>query len=302
MNLPDGPRAAARAGQDISPGRKVCIVTETRRLVPPCGALGRLQAIRCFLFDMDGTINLGQELIPGMEGFFDKLTAAGRRFYLVTNNSSQDHAHYVRKMNRMGVPVREQDVLISTDAMVHYLNGIRPGARLFVLGTPALKGLLRQAGFRLTTTLEEGADVVVVGFDQTLTYETLTIACRLIDRGVPYVATHPDVRCPIEGGEFIPDTGAFLACIRTATGKEPQVITGKPYGYMVETVQERTGFAKNEIAMVGDRLTTDIAFGTDNGILSVLVLTGEATLADVGQSRVKPDIILPHANDLLNYL
>jgi HAD superfamily hydrolase (TIGR01450 family) len=276
--------------------------TEGIRLHPPCGALERLRQIRCFLFDMDGTINLGQELIPGMEGFFGKLLAAGRRFYLVTNNSSQDHAHYVRKMNRMGVPVQERDILISTDAMIQYLDDIHPGARLFVLGTPALKGLLRQAGFHLTTTLEEGADYVLVGFDQTLTYETLTIACRLIDRGVPYVATHPDVRCPIEGGEFIPDTGSFLACIRTATGKEPDVITGKPYGYMVDTVQKRTGFRKDEIAMVGDRLTTDIAFGTDNGILSVLVLTGEATLADVEQGPVKPDVILPHAKELLNYL
>ena len=138
--------------------------------------------------------------------------------------------------------------------------------------------------------LEDETDLVVVGFDQTLTYETLTIACRLIDRGVPYIATHPDVRCPIEGGEYIPDTGAFLACIKTATG------------YMVDTVMERTGLKKEEIAMVGDRLMTDIRFGTDNGILSILVLTGEATLEDVEQGPVKPDIILPHAKEILKYL
>ena len=143
---------------------------------------------------------------------------------------------------------------------------------------------------------------MVVGFDQTLTYANLTIACRLIDRGVPYVATHPDVRCPIEGGEYIPDTGAFLAAIETATGKKPQFITGKPYQYMVDTVMERTGFQKNEIAMVGDRLSTDIAFGTRNGILAILVLTGEATLADVERGPVKPDIILPHAKEILKYL
>jgi ribonucleotide monophosphatase NagD (HAD superfamily) len=143
---------------------------------------------------------------------------------------------------------------------------------------------------------------VIVGFDQTLTYENLTIACRLIDRGVPYIATHPDVRCPIEGGEYIPDTGAFLACIKTATGKEPECITGKPYGYMVDTVLERTGLQKEEIAMVGDRLMTDIRFGKDNGILSVLVLTGEATLEDVEKGTVKPDIILPHAKEILKYL
>ena len=251
---------------------------------------------------MDGTINLGMELIPGMEGFFDKLKAAGRSYYLVTNNSSKDHEHYVQKMNGLGVPVTRDNIMISSDALVNRLQQLRPGARLFVLGTPELKRVIRQGGFTLTTGLEEGTDFVIAGFDQTLTYDKLALACRLIDRGVPYIATHPDVRCPIEGGEYIPDTGAFLACIKTATGKEPAFIAGKPYGYMVDTVTERTGLGKDEIAMVGDRLMTDIRFGTDNGILSILVLTGEATLKDVEQSDVKPDIILPHAKEILNYL
>ena len=230
----------------------------------------RLAQIKCFLFDMDGTINLGNELIPGMEGFFDKLKAAGREYYLLTNNSSRSHEHYVQKMNGLGVPVTRKNILISSDA--------------------------------LTNTLEEGADYVVVGFDQTLTYERLAIACRLIDKGVPYVATHPDVRCPIEGGEFIPDTGAMLELIKTATGKEPQLIFGKPYQYMVDVVLDKTGYKKEEIAMVGDRLATDIAFGLNNDILSVMVLTGEATMEDVEQGDIKPDIILPHAKEILNYI
>ena len=169
--------------------------------------LQRLKQIKCFLFDMDGTINLGMELIPGMEGFFEKLKEAGRSYYLVTNNSSKDHAHYVKKMNSMGVPVTKNNIMISSDALVNQLKHTKPGARLFVLGTPELKAAIKEGGFILTSALEEETDYVVVGFDQTLTYETLTIACRLIDRGIPYVATHPDVRCPIEGGEYIPDTG-----------------------------------------------------------------------------------------------
>ena len=266
------------------------------------GNLQRLKQIKCFLFDMDGTINLGMELIPGMEGFFERLKKARRSYYLVTNNSSKDHAHYVKKMNAMGVPVTKNDILISSDALVNHLTHSKPSARLFVLGTPELKAAIRDGGFTLTSRLEDETDYVVVGFDQTLTYETLTIACRLIDRGVPYIATHPDVRCPIEGGEYSPDTGAFLACIKTATGKEPEYITGKPYGYMVDTVMERTGLKKEEIAMVGDRLMTDSRYGTYNGILSVLVLTGEATLDDVENGDVKPDIILPHAKEILKYL
>ena len=244
------------------------------------GNLQRLKQIKCFLFDMDGTINLGMELIPGMEGFFDRLKEAGRSYYLVTNNSSKDHGHYVKKMNSLGVPVTKNNILISSDALVSHLKHSKPGARLFVLGTPELKATIKEGGFTLSSRLEDETDLVVVGFDQTLTYETLTIACRLIDRGVPYIATHPDVR----------------------TGKDPEYITGKPYGYMVDTVMERTGLKKEEIAMVGDRLMTDIRFGTDNGILSILVLTGEATLEDVERGPVKPDIILPHAKEILKYL
>ena len=262
----------------------------------------RISKIKCFLFDMDGTINLGNELIPGMEGFFDKLKAAGRDYYLLTNNSSRSHLHYVEKMNRLGVPVTEENVLISSDAMTNWLSKTKPGARLFVLGTAQLQETIAKAGFTLTSTLEEGADYVVVGFDQTLTYERLTIACRLIDKGVPYVATHPDVRCPIEGGEFIPDTGAMLELIKTATGKEPLLITGKPFKYMVDVALDRTGYKKEEIAMVGDRLATDIAFGLNNDILSIMVLTGEATMEDVEKGTIKPDIILPHAAEILKHL
>lgn len=262
----------------------------------------RLAKIKCFLFDMDGTINLGNELIPGMEGFFDKLKAAGKEYYLLTNNSSRSHEHYVQKMNGLGVPVTRENILISSDALTNWMQKNKPGAKLFVLGTPQLLATIEEAGFTLTNTLEEGADYVVVGFDQTLTYDRLTTACRLIDKGVPYVATHPDVRCPIEGGEFIPDTGAMLELIKPATGKKPQLIFGKPYKYMVDVVLDKTGYNKEEIAMVGDRLATDIAFGLNNDILSVMVLTGEATMEDVENGSIKPDIILPHAKEILQYL
>lgn len=260
--------------------------------------LEQLKKIKCFLFDMDGTINLGNTLIPGMDVFFQKLRQAGRDFYLVTNNSSKGHEHYVEKMGRMGIEVARENVLISSDAFVYYMQQLKPGARLFVLGTEELKKTVREAGFKVTSTLEEGADFVVVGFDMSLNYENLTIACRLVDRGVPYVATHPDVRCPIEGGEFIPDCGAMLELIKTATGKSVQEITGKPYHYMVDLITAKTGYKREEIAMVGDRLATDIAFGLNNNILSVMVLTGEATLEDVKNGNIKPNIILEHASEI----
>ena len=262
----------------------------------------RIKNIKCFLFDMDGTINLGDEIIPSMVGFFDKLTDAGRKYYLLTNNSSRSHEHYVEKMNRLGVPVTRNEVLISTDAFTNWMQKKKPHAKLFVLGTPQLLKIIAEAGFTLTNTLEEETDYVVVGFDQTLTYERLTIACRLIDKGVPYVATHPDVRCPIEGGEFIPDTGAMLELIKTATGKSPEVICGKPFVHMMDVALDKTGFKKEELAMVGDRLATDIAFGLNNDFLSIMVLTGEATLEDVEKGSIKPDVILNNASEILKYL
>lgn len=262
----------------------------------------RLKNIKCFLFDMDGTINLGNELIPGMEGFFDKLKASGREYYLLTNNSSRSHDHYVQKMNGLGVPVKRKEVLISSDALTNWMQKNKPQAKLFVLGTPQLLASITEAGFTLAESIDDAVDYVVVGFDQTLTYDRLSTACRLIDKGVPYVATHPDVRCPIEGGEFIPDTGAMIELIKIATGKSPSMIFGKPYQYMVDVVLDKTGFKKDEIAMVGDRLSTDIAFGLNNGILSVMVLTGEATMDDVENGAIKPDIVLHHAKEILNYL
>ncbi len=262
----------------------------------------RLKKIKCFLFDMDGTINLGDSLIPGMEGFFTKLTAAGKRYFLLTNNSSKNHEEYVKKMTRLSVPVTEDDIIISTDAFLAYMVKHHKGARIFLLAMPQMEEAVQRAGFTLTKSLDEKTDFVVLGFDQTLTYAKMMTACRLIDRGVPYLTTHPDLRCPIEGGEFVPDTGAMIAMIKAATGKSPEIIFGKPYKYIVDLVLEKTGFKKEEIAMVGDRLGTDMDFGLRNGILSVLVLTGEATMEDVRKGPVKPDVILPHAAEILKYI
>ena len=262
----------------------------------------RLKDIKCFLFDMDGTINLGNTLIAGMDEFFGQLKAKGKTFYLVTNNSSKDHTHYVKKMANMGIEVEQKDVLISSDALTYYLGKVKPQAKLFVLGTPELKGTITKAGFELVDPSVTEPEFVILGFDMTLAYDNLSTACRLIDTGIPYIATHPDVRCPIENGEFIPDCGAMIELIKTATGISPLDVLGKPYHYMIDLLMERTGFKKNEIAMVGDRLSTDIAFGLNNNILSVLVLTGEATLEDVERGHIKPDIILDHAANLINYI
>jgi len=262
----------------------------------------RLKDIKCFLFDMDGTIYLGNALLPGVADFFKKLRAAGKDYYFVTNNSSKGHIHYAKKLIRMGINAEPRDVIISSDALNYYLKKIRPQAKLYILGTEELKETIRNAGFTIVEDEQTTPDFVIVGFDMSLEYKTLAHSCRLIDKGVPFIATHGDVRCPIEDGEFIPDCGAMLALIKSATGKEPINIMGKPNHYIIDLVREKANYEKEEIAMVGDRLSTDIAFGLNNNILSVLVLTGEATIDDVERTNIRPDIILNSVVEILNYI
>ena len=262
----------------------------------------RLKDIKCFLFDMDGTIYLGNALLPGVADFFKKLRDAGKDYYFVTNNSSKGHIHYAKKLIRMGISAEPRDVVISSDALNYYLQKIRPQAKLYILGTEELKETIRNAGFTIVEDEQTTPDFVIVGFDMSLEYKTLAHSCRLIDKGVPFIATHGDVRCPIEDGEFIPDCGAMLALIKSATGKEPINIMGKPNHYIIDLVREKANYEKDEIAMVGDRLSTDIAFGLNNNILSVLVLTGEATIDDVERTNIRPDIILNSVVEILNYI
>ncbi len=262
----------------------------------------RLKDIKCFLFDMDGTIYLGNALLPGVADFFKKLKTAGKDYYFVTNNSSKGHIHYAKKLIRMGINAEPRDVVISSDALNYYLKKIRPQAKLYILGTEELKETIRNAGFTIIEDEQTTPDFVIVGFDMSLEYKTLAHSCRLIDKGVPFIATHGDVRCPIEDGEFIPDCGAMLALIKSATGKEPVNIMGKPNHYIIDLVREKANYEKDEIAMVGDRLYTDIAFGLNNNILSVLVLTGEATLDDVERTNIRPDIILNNVVEILDYI
>ena len=264
--------------------------------------MNRLKDIKCFLFDMDGTIYLGNELLPGVADFFRTLRERGKKFYFVTNNSSKGHGHYVEKLRKLGIDAQTEDIIISSDALTYYLDREQPKSKLFVLGTPELQETISKAGYAIIEDETTRPDLVVVGFDMTLTYQKLARACRWIDQGVPYLATHGDVRCPIEGGEYLPDSGAILALIKTATGKEPLIIVGKPNHYIVDLLRDRGRYARSELAMVGDRLTTDIAFGLNNHILSVLVLTGEGTVAEADRLGIHPDVILPRAVDILKYI
>jgi len=260
----------------------------------------KLAGIRCFLLDMDGTFYLGERLIEGSLDFLDALERTGRTARFLTNNSSKSASVYAEKLKRMGVPERYRDVISSGHAAVHYCLRTYPGQKAFVLGTEALRQELGGMGLEMAETAEE-ADYGLLAFDTGLRYDRLCAFCDLVRAGKPYIATHPDLNCPTETG-FIPDVGSFMALIETSTGRKPEIIIGKPYAGIVDEALERTGLRREEMAMVGDRLYTDVATGVNHGMTGILVLSGEATLADLAASEVKPDLVFGRLSDMIPYL
>ena len=257
-----------------------------------------LKRTRLFVLDMDGTFYLGERILPGAAEFLQAVKAAGKEYLFFTNNSSRSADVYARKLARMGVDMRYRDVISSAHAAAHYLLRTFPGQAGYLMGNPMLREELEGMGLRFT---EENPSYVLAAFDTTLDYARLCRVCDLVRAGLPYIATHPDFNCPTETG-FIPDLGAMMALIEASTGRKADLILGKPFGGIVEEALMRTGFGLHELAMVGDRLYTDVATGVNHGMTGILVLSGEATMADVAASEVKPDLIFGRLADMIPYL
>lgn len=262
-----------------------------------------LGKIRCFALDMDGTIYLGEKWIDGAKEFLKKIEESGRNYVFLTNNSSKNAAVYVEKLHRMGLDVEEDKIITSGQATIYYLQQHFSGKKVFLLGNPLLQEEFVQAGISLE---DENPDVVVTAFDTSLDYQKMCRVCDHVRAGLPYIATHPDYNCPTETG-FIPDAGAIHAFVHASAFRYPDRIIGKPNGDIIEYLTKRVskkqpGIARDQIAMVGDRLYTDIAAGRNNGLQSVLVLSGEATLSDVSQSDVVPHLIFESVKDMISFL
>ncbi len=253
----------------------------------------KLREIRCFILDMDGTFYLGNRLLPGALAFMDYLQASGRDALFLTNNSSRSAGYYAEKLTRLGWPAKPEDILTSGEATALYLRNIRPQARIYLVGTPDLEQEFAASGFVITA---DRPDFVVVGFDTTLEYGKLATACSLIRADVPYIATHPDINCPTEDG-YIPDCGAIMALIKASTGRSPKVI-GKPNPEIIEAIFARKCYRPQQMAMVGDRLYTDIATAANAGIKGVLVLSGETRPEDLAAAKVRPDFVFDHLGGL----
>lgn len=270
--------------------------------------LKALKNVKYFLLDMDGTIYLDTTLFDGTLDFLDVLKKQGKRAIYITNNSSKDTVEYVKKLHRIGIEATHDDFCTSAQALVYNLNKAKPGARIYLLGTPPLADYLRRSGFELIDDYyeepEKRPDYVVLGFDMTLTYEKLRIACDYLTDGVAYWATHPDMVCPMRPGHSVPDAGAMMLLIEGATGRRPDFVAGKPNPCMIQMVIDKYGLLPCEVAVVGDRLNTDILSAINAGVISVCVLTGETTLADIdaAPAKRKPDYVFDSIKDIYEIL
>ena len=258
----------------------------------------QLSKVRCFLLDMDGTFYLGNQLIDGSLDFLDALGRTGRQCLFLTNNSSKSADFYKKKLEKMGVPEQYRNVLTSGQAAARYVTARYPGKKAFLLANAIETAEMEALGVQVD---QDHPDYVLIAFDTELDYAKMTKLCDHVRAGLPYIATHPDFNCPTETG-FIPDIGATIAYVKASTGREPDLVIGKPNSGIVEETLRVTGLKKEEMAMVGDRLYTDIATGVNFGMLSVLVMSGETTKEMAEASPVKPSLTFGRLADMIPYL
>jgi HAD superfamily hydrolase (TIGR01450 family) len=262
---------------------------------PALALLERLRQIAHVALDMDGTIYKGGTLFPCTLPFLEQLRALGIGWTFLTNNPSKSSADYLAHLGKMGVSATADELYTSAQATIDYLRQHFPEVRrIFALGTPSMLAEFSGAGFELTADdPKDVPDAVVVGFDMTLVYPRLCRAAWWIHQGKLFVATNPDRVCPTDQPTVLVDCGAICAMLETATGRAPDVVLGKPDPAMLRGILDRHDLNPNQIAMVGDRIYTDILMAHRAEALGVLVLTGEATEKDVARADQRPHLVVP---------
>lgn len=243
---------------------------------------------KLFLFDMDGTIYEENNVFDGTHQLLDYIVESGGKYVFITNNSSKSVNDYITKVNGLGIKADKDNFFTSAQATVRYLKKRYEKPYVYCQGTKSLLTELSNEGIKVTSDVEAGVDAIVVGFDTELSSEKLRKTCQILSENeIPFIATNPDLRCPVSFG-FIPDCGSICKMIIAATDKEPTYI-GKPEPVMVDFVREKFGFSKEETVVIGDRLYTDIATGLNAGVTAICVLTGEATPSDIKNGEIKPN-------------
>ena len=258
-----------------------------------------LRSKKLYLMDMDGTLYLGNQLYPFTKALLKTLKDTGRRYLFMTNNSSKSVEAYIEKLAKLGIEATREDFMTSTQATIFYLQKHHPGRTFYLCGTASMEKELLDAGILLSRDLNK-VDAVLMGFDTELTFQKLEDISRLLltRKDIPYIATNPDLVCPTEFGS-VPDCGSVCMMLKNATGRTPVVI-GKPSPLMPELAMEKFGYKKEETAVVGDRIYTDVKSGLNAGVTGILVLSGETTPEILAASPDKPHLVLQDAGEILN--
>lgn len=264
-------------------------------------SLELLKKKKLFLFDIDGTLAVGDTLYPGSARLLDYIEEIGGRAYYITNNSTKSGWDYVEKFrSAFGLETTEDQFITSGYMTLRFLTQNFSGKKIFVLGTASFLSELRRNGLCITEEAEEDIDCVVAAYDSELTYEKLVRASRILQTtDAPFYATNPDLRCPIDFG-FVPDCGAICQMLTQTTGKEP-VYLGKPSREVVELCLRLSGFSPEETLVVGDRLYTDIACGINGGVDTCVVFTGEASPEDMKDTPYPADYAFSDIKELLTH-
>lgn len=272
----------------------------------------KLKNIKFFILDMDGTIYLENNRLKGSLLFLKKLKKTNRDYIFLTNNSSKNRADYQKKLAQMKIKVAAAKIINSGEITASYLTqqGTKKSKKIYLLGTNSLKKEMERFGHQIVNQEEnirekaERVDYVVLGFDTTLNYQKLWDAHQLILSGVKYIATHPDLVCPLSGAKTQPDAGAIIELLAASTGKRPLVI-GKPSQLTIDYILKKFNLKKSELAVIGDRLYTDLKMAYNAGITGILVLSGETKKEDIinlNKDEKNFDFVFQNIKEIINYL
>ncbi len=251
------------------------------------------EKVKYYVADLDGTVYLSNDLIDGAKEFFDLAVENGKDFYFLTNNSSNNSKIILERMIKMGFPVPEEKIIVSTHVAIDYIERNFPGKSVYLIGNEKLTYDFGKAGINMT---QDMPDIVCIGLDDTLNYEKILKGCNYIINGAEFIVTHPDIKAPM-GGYFKPDAGSIMELFAACTGKRPLVL-GKPTVYTADYLTRRLNCERDEICMIGDSLATDIALGAKHGMRTACVLTGVTTPEIYAASDIKADVVTDSIKDL----
>lgn len=258
-----------------------------------------LKNIECFLFDLDGTLYVGGVVIEGAKATLEEISKLNKKICFLTNNSSLSTEDYAAKLKSKGLLIEGAKIMSSGGSAIQLLKSKYYGKSVYPVCTESYKKELIDKGINI---VEDNPDIVLLTYDTSITYEKLSKACIFIKDGATYIATHHDINCPSDKG-YLPDAGSYMALIKTSTGRDCDIICGKPFTPMADYVKSNFPDINNQnIAMVGDRIYTDIMFGKENGFVSILTMTGETDVVTLKNSSVKPDFVIASVNDIKNLI